>query len=122
MKVSIGSLGDWVGQTIVLSSEDESDNKKDVKNDKELVGVVHSDGHEKVIDLASGFLGPSFYHCEDDGDYAKWLKEYLHSEFDVMVTSHHACLSDDILRSRSGDYSLLEPCEVLTKEEWILGD
>ena len=37
-----------------------------------------------------------------------------------MVTSHHACLSNEMLSSRREDYSLLEPCEVLTDEEWIL--
>ena len=34
--------------------------------------------------------------------------------------SHHPCLSDDILSARSEKYFLLEPCEVLTEEEWIL--
>ena len=39
-----------------------------------------------------------------------------------MATSYHACLSDEILRARSEEYSSLEPCEVLTEEEWILGE
>ena len=38
-----------------------------------------------------------------------------------MLTSHHACLNDEILSARSEKYSLLEPCEVLIEEEWILG-
>ena len=38
-----------------------------------------------------------------------------------MTISHHSCLSDDILNARIEEYSLLEPCEVLTEEEWILG-
>ena len=38
-----------------------------------------------------------------------------------MVTSHHVCLSDKILSLKNKEYSLLEPYEVLTKEEWILG-
>ena len=38
-----------------------------------------------------------------------------------MATSHHSCLSDEILRARSEEYSLLEPYEMLTEEEWILG-
>lgn len=37
-----------------------------------------------------------------------------------MVTSYHACLSDNILKSRSKEYFLLEPCEVLIEKEWIL--
>ena len=76
----------------------------------EFPAPTHSDGHGKIIDSGSGFLGPSFYHRGYDGDYAQWLREYAESEFDVMVTSHHVCLSDDIIRSKSGEYSLLEPC------------
>ena len=38
-----------------------------------------------------------------------------------MVTSHHACLSDERLSLRSKEFSLLEPCEVFTENEWILG-
>ena len=38
-----------------------------------------------------------------------------------MVTSDHVCLSDEILRARSEKYLSLEPCEVLTEEEWLLG-
>ena len=38
-----------------------------------------------------------------------------------MTTSHHACLRDVILSSMNEKYSLLEPCEVLTEEKWILG-
>ena len=30
-------------------------------------------------------------------------------------------MRDDILSARNEKYSLLEPCEVLTEEEWILG-
>ena len=82
-----------------------------------MVGVVHSGGHRRIIDTGSDGLSPSFYDYRDDGEYAQWLKDYPKSKFDVMMTSHHACLRDDILDSRSGEYSLLEPCEVLTKEE-----
>ena len=38
-----------------------------------------------------------------------------------MTTSHHTCLRNDIFNSCSEEYSLLEPCEVLTEKEWILG-
>ena len=62
-----------------------------------------------------------FYDHGDDGEYVQWLKEYPESEYDIMTISHHLCLTDDILNGRSEEYSLLEPCEVLTKEEWILG-
>ena len=110
VKVPIGSLGGWIREEIVSSSEDERDAKEDGKNDEALVGVVHS-----------GSLGPSFYNYGDDGEYAQWLRDYQESEFDIMTTSHHACLRDDIFDSRSEKYSLLKSCEVLTEEEWILG-
>jgi hypothetical protein len=38
-----------------------------------------------------------------------------------MVTSHHPYFSDKRLSSRRKEYSLLEPCEVFTEEEWIRG-
>ena len=108
VKVFIGSLGGWIRKKIASSLEDEGDGK----DDEALVGVVHSCGHWRIIDLESGFLGPSFYHYWDNGDYVQWLREYPKS-------SHHAYLSDEILNSRSEEYSLWEPCEVLTEEEWI---
>ena len=40
---------------------------------------------------------------------------------DVMITSHHKCLRDDIDRSNIEEYALLEPYEVLTVEEWLQG-
>ena len=45
------------------------------------------------------------------------MRNYPELEFDMMVTSHHACLSDEILSLRSEEYYLLEPYEVLTEEE-----
>ena len=121
VKVPIGTWGGWIRQEIVSSSEDEHDAKEDNKKDDALVGVVHSGGHGKIIDTGSGGLGHRFYNYGDDGKYVQWLRDYLESEFDVMTTSHHACLREDILNSKSEEYSLLEPCEVLTEEEWILG-
>ena len=56
VKVSIGSLGGWIGQ------EDEGDNKEE-----ELVEVVHSGGHGKVIDSASGFLVPRMMEITPNG-------------------------------------------------------
>jgi hypothetical protein len=37
----------------------------------------------------------------------------------VIVTSHHACLNDERFSSKKVEYSLLEPSEVLTEEEWV---
>ena len=86
-----------------------------------MVRVVHPGGHGRIIDTGSGGLGHNFYNCGDDGEYVQWLTDYLESEFDVMTTFHYVCLRDDILNSMNKKYSLLEPCEVLTEEEWILG-
>ena len=121
VKIFIESLGGWIRQEIVSSLENEGDAKEDGNNDDALVGVYHSGGRGMIIDTGSGGLGPSFYNYGDDGKYAQWLKDYPESKFNVMMTSYHACLRDDILNSRNEEYSLLEPCEVLTKEEWILG-
>ena len=106
---------------IVSSSEDEGDHdKEDDKDGEALVRVVHSGGHGKIIDSGLGGLGLNFYDYGDNGEYAQWLRDYPELEFDVMVTSHHACLSDKILSSKGEEYSLLEPCEVFTEEEWSL--
>ena len=69
-----------------------------------------------IIDTRSGGLGSRFYNYGDDGEYAQWLKNYPEAEFDVMMTSQHTCLKDDILGSRNEKYSLLVSCEVLTQE------
>ena len=106
---------------ISSSSDDEVDDKEDKDNEEALVGVAHLDGHRKIIDSGSGSLGPSCYHYGDNGEYAQWLRNYPESEFDVMMTSYHAYLNDEVISSRGEDYSLLEPCEVLTEEEWVLG-
>lgn len=74
VKVFIGLVGGWIRLEIASYLEDEGDNKEEAKNDEQLVGVVHSGGHGKVIDSKSGFLSLSFYHCGDDGDYAQWLR------------------------------------------------
>ena len=65
---------------------------------------------------SSGFLGPSFYNQEDDGDFAYWLKQYPESISDVMMMSHSHILQDDSSSSPKGNYLSLEPCEILTEE------
>jgi hypothetical protein len=119
VKVSIGSLGGWVRKKITSSSEEEDDDKEGDKTSEALEKIVHSGGQRTIMDSRSGSLGPSFYHWDDNGEYTQWLREYLESEYDMMVTSHHACLSDEILSLKREEYSLLEPCEVLTENEWL---
>ena len=99
---------------------EEEEEDKDEKFDDTLVGVVQLNSEKSTIDSGSGFLGPSFYHHGDDGEFAHWLREYPESLFDVMTTSHYECLSDQMDRSRLEEYALLEPCEVFT-EEWLQG-
>lgn len=105
---------------LYLPSEEEGENH--VKDDigEALVGVVHPEGRSTIMNSSSGGLGPRFYHYGDNGEYAQWVKKYPESEFDILATSHHPCLSDERLNSSSEDYLSLEPCEVLTEEEWIL--
>ena len=38
-----------------------------------------------------------------------------------MNTFHHVYLKDDMDRSNTEKYALLEPCEVFTEEEWLQG-
>ena len=69
----------------------------------------------------SGFLGPSFYNQDVDGDFAHWLRQYPESISDVMIMSHSCILQDDMSSSHGEDYLSLEPWEVLTEEEWVQG-
>ena len=101
--------------------EEESDDNEVDKNGEALVGVVHLGGQRTITDLISSSLGPNFYHWRDNGRYAQWLRDYPKSEYDVLMKSHHACLSNERLSLRKEIYFLLEPGEVLTKEEWIRG-
>ena len=85
------------------------------------MGVVQPGSQRAKLDARLGHLGPSFYHWSDNGEYAQWLKEYPELVCDVMVTSHHELLKDDMDTSRTEEYKLLKPCEVLTEEEWLRG-
>jgi hypothetical protein len=117
--ISIGSLGGWMKKELCLPSEEEGNDREKDENGEALVRVVHPGGQRPIIDSGSGSLGPSFHHWGDNGEYVQWLRYCPESEYDVMVTSHHPCLSDERLSSRRGEYSLLEPCKVFTEEEWI---
>jgi hypothetical protein len=37
--------------------------------------------------------------------------------YDIMVTFHHASLSDEMHDEKREEYSLLEPCKVFTEED-----
>ena len=117
IKVFIGSLGGWVRKEIITSSNEEDEDEEEEKKSETLVGVIQSCNQGATIDIELGHLGPSFYYWSDNGEYAQWLKEYSDSVCDVMVTSHHEYLRDDMDGSKREEYSLLEPCEVFTEEE-----
>ena len=119
VKVSIWSLGGWVRKEIDTSSDEEKENKEEDRKSKTVVGVVQSDSQDTKIYTRLGHLGPNFYHWSDNGEYARWLKDYPESVRDVMTTSHHECLRADRDRSNTEDYAFLESCEVLTEEEWL---
>jgi len=53
----------------------------------------------------------------DDGEYGKWLKEHPDSSSDVMATSYVSKEEWERGEARAQ----LEPCEVLTEEEWLQG-
>ena len=38
-----------------------------------------------------------------------------------MAIGHYPCLQDEMDSARLEAYALLEPCEVLTEEEWVKG-
>ena len=84
------------------------------------MGVVRPGNRNTIVDLGSGGLGLRFYHYRDNGEYAQWLKKYPGLEFDILATFHHPCFNDERLSSSSEHYSLLDPCEIPIKEEWIL--
>ena len=62
-------------------------------------------------------LGPNLYHWSDNGEYGRWLKEHPDSSSDVMTIS---CVGKEEWE-RNEEKSQLEPCEILTEEEWLQG-
>jgi hypothetical protein len=115
IKVSIGSLGGWMKKEITSTSKEEENDKEGDKDDVALVGVVHSRGQKMTIDSRSCSLGHSIYHWSDNGEYSQWLRDYSESVYDIMVTSHHASLSDEKHSSKMIEYSLLEHLRYLPR-------
>ena len=92
VKVPIASLGGWVEEEIDPISDDEENGKSDGKFDDTLVGVAQLNDEKAKMYSSSGFLGPSFYNQEDDGDFASWLRQYPESISNVMMMSHSCIL------------------------------
>ena len=120
-KVPIGPMASLtMGEITTYSDEEVEENQEEVKNEK-LVGVVRLGEERVTMDSRLSNLGPSLYHLSDNGEYARWLKDYPDSICDVMVTSHLECLKEGRNVLRKEERSLLEPCEVLTEEDWLHG-
>lgn len=73
------------------------------------------------MEVGSSSLGPRLYHWIDNDNYAQWLRNYPELAYDMMVTSYHKTLRDEMDSSRNEEYSLLESCEVFTDDEWLRG-
>ena len=121
VKVYIGSFGRWVREDIIPSSEEGEEDVNEDPNQKTLVGAIHPVIQEAQPSAGSVSLGPSLYHWGDNGEYATWFKEYPESLCDVIMISHVEGLMDGRGSSREESYALLEPCEILTEEEWLQG-
>ena len=97
--------------------DDEENGKSDGRFDDTLVGVVLSNGKNAKMYSRSGFLGPSFYNEEDDGNFAYWLRQNPESISDVMMMFHSYIIQNERFNSQREDYLSLEPCKVLTEEK-----
>ena len=94
VKVYIGSLGRWVRKEIISSLDEGEEENEGEQKQETLVGAIHPVVQEAPPSIELVSLGPNLYHWSDDGEYAKWLKEYPDSVWDVMVIPHHECLRD----------------------------
>ena len=117
VKVSIAPLSGWVREEIDPMSDEEENGGSNEKFEVTLVGVVQNKEKAKMYS-SNGFLGPSFYNQDVDGDFTHWLRQYPEFINDIMMMSH-SCIIGDV-KSRE-DYLFLEPCEILTEEEWEQG-
>ena len=118
VKVSIAPLSGWVREEIDPISDEEENGGSNDKFDDTFVGVVQINKEKAKMYSTSGFLRPSFYNQDVDGDFTHWLRQYPESISDVMMMTHSCILQDNVSRE---DYLSLEPCEVLTEEEWVQG-
>ena len=79
VKVSIAPLSGWVREEIDPILDEEENGGSDDKFDDTLVGVVQLNKEKAKIYSTSGFLGPSFYNQDVDGDFTHWLRQYPES-------------------------------------------
>ena len=57
---------------------------------------------------------------DDPWEFHHWMRQYPESIFDTMPIGRYPHLRDEMDSARLEAYSLLEPCEVLTEEEWVI--
>ena len=119
VKVSIGSLGGWVRKEWTSSSDEEEEDKKEKKGDEALVGAFHSEGYDKYNHCKVAGMGLGFYMRDEQGELQHWMRQYPKLIFDKMAICHYPHLEDVMDSARLEAYALLEPCEVLTQEEWV---
>lgn len=120
-RVSIGSWGGWVRKEMTSSSDEGEEDTEEKKDDEALVGAFHSEGQHSHDHCNISTMGPGFYLQEDQGEFHHWLRQYPESVFDTMTICHYPRLQDETDSARLEAYSVLEPCEVLTEEEWVKG-
>ena len=118
VKVSITPLSGWVREETDLFLGEEEDGRSDEIFDDILVEVVQLNKEKAKMYSTFVFLDPSFYNQDVDGDFTHWLRQYPEFINDIMMMSH-SCIIGDV-KSRE-DYLFLEPCEILTEEEWEQG-
>ena len=90
-------------------------------DDEALVGAFHWEGYDKYDHCKVAGMGPGFYMRDDQGVLQHWMRQYPESIFDTMIICHYPRLRDEMDSARMEAYSLLEPCEVHTEEEWVKG-
>ena len=117
VKVAIAPLGRWVRKELSSSSDD----GREEREEEELVGAFRSEGYDPYDHCKVVGLGPGFYMREDQGELQHWIRQYPESVFDTMAIGHYPRLQEEMDSARLEAYALLEPCEVLTKEDWIKG-
>jgi hypothetical protein len=105
-----------VGKDPYVGDETSEDEREEDK--ERLVGHAQPSKEDTpLMGIELHSLGPNLYHWVDDGEYGKWLKEHPDSSSDVMATSYVSKVEWE----RSEARAQLEPCEVLTEEEWLQG-
>ena len=118
-KVAIGSWSGWVRQELTSSTDEGEEDKEETRDDEALVGAAHPEGYDKYDHCKIAGMGPGLYMRDEQGELQHWMRQYPESIFDAMTVCHYPRLQEEMDSARLEAYALLEPCEVLTEEEWV---